>query len=55
MNEILEAKRNLYHLLLNRDNSEITENEWDIMYLLAKDEQIQSLLKQYPLTPNKMI
>ena len=46
--EILEAKRRLYLLLLNKpklDNRGLTDNEVDIMFLLSKDEQIQSLFE----------
>lgn len=43
--ELLEAKRKLYSLILNLTEDEMTENELDIMYLLAKDEQIQHFLK----------
>ena len=42
--EILNAKRKLYSLLLKLDEETITENELDIMYLLSKDEQIQNFL-----------
>jgi hypothetical protein len=41
--EILEAKRRLYLLLMKLDEVTITDNEVDIMFLLSKDEQIQSL------------
>jgi len=41
--EILEAKRKLYALLLKVDEDTITDNEVDIMYLLSKDEQIKNL------------
>lgn len=45
--QILEAKRRLYLLLLNLDDHEISDNELEIMYVLSKDEQIQlSLEKQ---------
>lgn len=43
--EILEAKRNLYALLLKLDEDTITDNEVDIVYLLSKDEQIKSLFE----------
>jgi len=43
--EILEAKRRLYLLLLNKPNKDITDNEVDIMFMLSQDEQIQSLLE----------
>jgi hypothetical protein len=39
--EILEAKRRLYSLLLDLDDHEISDNELEIMFLLSKDEQIQ--------------
>jgi hypothetical protein len=41
--EILEAKRRLYLLLMKLDEDTITDNEVEIMFLLSKDEQIQSL------------
>ena len=41
--EILEAKRRLYLLLMKLNEDSITDNEVDIMFLLSKDEQIQSL------------
>jgi hypothetical protein len=40
--EILNAKRKLYSLLLKLDEETITENELDIMYALSNDEQIQN-------------
>lgn len=43
--DILEAKRKLYLLLMQLDEDEITDNEVEIMFLLSKDEQIQSLLE----------
>lgn len=48
--EILDAKKHLYSLLLKLDNEEITDNELDIMMFLCKDEQIQELFNQ---TKNK--
>ncbi len=43
--EILEAKRRLYLILLELGDEEMTDNEIAIMYILSKDKQIQSLLK----------
>jgi len=43
--EIFEAKLRLYLLLMKLDEDTITDNEVDIMLLLSKDEQLQSLLK----------
>jgi hypothetical protein len=43
--EILEAKRKLYALLLKVDEDTITDNELELMCLLSKDEQIQSLFE----------
>ena len=43
--EILEAKRRLYLLLMKLNEDSITDNEVDIMFLLSKDEQIQSLFE----------
>lgn len=40
---ILEAKHKLYLLLMKLDEGTITDNEVEIMFLLSKDEQIQSL------------
>lgn len=42
--EILNAKRKLYSLLLKLDEETITEHELDIMYALSNDEQIQNFL-----------
>lgn len=42
--ELLEAKRKLYHLLLNKNSDELSDNEVEIMFQLSKDEQIQELL-----------
>ena len=44
--EILEAKRRLYLLLMKLNEDSITDNEVDIMFLLSKDEQIQSLFNK---------
>lgn len=44
--EILEAKRRLYLLLIKLDEDTITDNEVDIMFLLSKDKQIQSLFER---------
>jgi len=43
--EILEAKRRLYLLLMELDNNTITDNELEIMFRLSTDEQIQSLFE----------
>ena len=43
--EILEAKLRLYHLLMKLNEDIITDNEVDIMIMLSKDEQIQSLFE----------
>jgi hypothetical protein len=42
--EILNAKRKLYSLLLALDEETITESESEIMYALSNDEQIQNFL-----------
>jgi len=44
--QILEAKQKLYSLLIKLNENIITDNEVDIMFLLSKDEQIQSLFKR---------
>jgi hypothetical protein len=43
--EILETKRRLYLLLMKLDEDTITDNEVEIMFLLSKDEQIQTLFE----------
>jgi len=43
--EILEAKRRLCLLLMGLSEDTITDNELDIMLLLSKDEQLQSLFE----------
>ena len=43
---ILDAKRRLNYLLLNKNDSFLADNEIDIMYSLSKNEQIQKLFKQ---------
>ena len=45
--EILDAKKSLYLLLLKLDSNKITDNELDIMCLLAKDTQIQELFNKF--------
>ncbi len=44
MSELIEAKRNLYLLLLRKSNDEITDAEINIRYELAKDDDIQAIL-----------
>lgn len=51
--EILEAKRRLYSLLMKIDGYTITDNEIDILFLLSKDEQIQSLFNTNNQTKTK--
>lgn len=43
MNEILEAKRRLYYLLMTKPTDELTGSEIDVAYYLAKDKDIQSI------------
>jgi len=43
--EILEAKRRLYLLLIELDENTITDNELEIMFRLSTDKQIQSLFE----------
>lgn len=45
--KILEAKRRLFLLLMKLNEDTITDNEVDIMFLLSKDEQIQSLFETH--------
>lgn len=44
MSEKLKAKLWLYHQLLIVPNGQLTENEINIGYLLAKDGEVQSYL-----------
>lgn len=43
--EILAAKRHLYFLLLQLTDDELTDNEVELLFFLAKDEQVQTLFK----------
>lgn len=47
------AKRQLYSLLLKKDDEELTENEVDILFSLSKDEQIQKFLDEKLKDENK--
>ncbi|HWY13089.1 MAG TPA: hypothetical protein VN026_17260 [Bacteroidia bacterium] len=44
--KILEAKKTLYRLLLDKDkeSDDLTDGEVDVLFALSKDEQIQELL-----------
>ncbi len=42
----LQAKRQLYAVLLDIPHEELSDQEVDLMYMLAKDKQIQELLQQ---------
>ena len=44
--QILEAKRKLYLLLMKLDVNTITDNELNILLSLSEDEQIQSLFEK---------
>jgi len=44
VNEIAEAKKKLYYLLLGKLKSELTESEACIGYYLVKDRDIQDML-----------
>ena len=43
-NHLLEAKKELYSLLICKNDSDLTDNEVDIMYSLSKDAQIKEYL-----------
>lgn len=43
---LLNAKLALYHLLLQKGNNELSEDEVTIMYLLSRDDGIQSLISK---------
>jgi hypothetical protein len=40
MDELKEAKESLYLLLVKMDTHSMTQNEIELMYLLANDEQV---------------
>ncbi len=42
---IINAKRGLLCLLLEQDKNSLTDNEIEIMYLLSKDKDIQTILE----------
>lgn len=44
MDELLKSKCDLYRLLINIDESIITDTELNIMYELSKDKQVQNFL-----------
>ena len=44
--EILDLKRKLYLSLMELDEDSISDNEVEILFLLSKDEQIQSLFEK---------
>jgi hypothetical protein len=43
--QVKEAKRNLYYLLLQMDIKDISDNEATLLFQLANDEQIKEFLK----------
>ena len=43
--ELQQTKAKLYSLLLQKDEDNLTENEAEIMCLLAKDVQVQQLFE----------
>lgn len=45
-NLLREAKRVLYLQLLFTDNDDMTDNEMELDYLLAKDKQMQEILSK---------
>ena len=45
-NEIAEAKKKLYNLLLQVPNEKRTDIEIDVMYALAFDDSIQDFLME---------
>lgn len=46
MTKIQEAKRQLYFLLLKKQEDELTDTEVDIQFYLFKDEQIQEIYRK---------
>lgn len=45
-NELLEAKKELYHLLLVKERHEMTDIEINILYYLSLDDDIQEFLSK---------
>jgi hypothetical protein len=46
LNDLEKAKADLYWLLLKKPTSNLTDNEIDIMFYLARDEAIQKVLDE---------
>lgn len=46
--EIIEAKVNLYLLLLETSTNNFTNNEVELLYLLSNDEHVQEFLDKKP-------
>ena len=46
MNELLETKKRLYHLLLKKGSENWTMVELEIAFYLAKDKDIQDYLER---------
>lgn len=44
--ELKEAKRILYHLLVKTNHQDLTDNEIGIAFLLVKDVQVQEILEK---------
>ena len=46
MHRVAELKRELYVMLLHTNKNNLTDSEVDIMFVLSKDEDIQSVLQR---------
>lgn len=46
MDEILKSKINLYKLLLKKPPDDLSSTEVDLIYHLAKDEEIQNYIQE---------
>lgn len=44
--ELVEAKRKLYVLLLEKPNSQISDTEADMLFALAQDRDMQNILNK---------
>lgn len=52
MDELLQAKLNLYMLLIKKDdNNELDGNEIDVLFHLSKDIDVQEILEKAKYEP----
>ena len=44
--KMVDAKRNLLHLIISKKSEDLTDNEVELGWLLTKDKDIQELLER---------